>query len=272
MRRVIIFLYWVFNDRNNVPFPQLLQFLVKPQVRRIAGRYLKSIAPSDSFYEVNFKTIPNTLYWPKECPIDGIYQVASETFDTNDWHYYQKRHTEVQHGEILLDIGAAEGLFPLTVADHCKKILLVEPNDYFAKALSRSFEPFKEKVSIFNVAVGAENREIIFNSDSLAGRISEAEKTGTKKQLTTVDDLIGNAPITYLKADLEGFEAEMLKGAEKTIKRNKPKIAITAYHKENDANQIISLIKHFVPEYQYYKKGISQTGGKPVMLHFWIPS
>ena len=34
-----------------------------------------------------------------------------ETFDSRDWHFYQKADTKVDEGEILLDIGAAEGCF-----------------------------------------------------------------------------------------------------------------------------------------------------------------
>ena len=62
----------------------------------------------------------------------------------------------------------------------------------------------------------------------------------------------------------------MLKGAEQTIKNNKPKIAITAYHTQNDPNEIIAIIKGFVPEYNYYVKGIYEMDPKPVMIHFWI--
>jgi FkbM family methyltransferase len=272
MRRIIIFFYWLFKEKHNVTFFELLRFSLKPPVRTIARRYLKEMTHSDSFHEVTFKTTAPTLYWPKECPIDGIYQVTSETFDNEDWHYYQKKHTEVIAGEVLLDIGAAEGLFSLTVANLCKSILLVEPNDYFVKALNRTFAPYKEKVSIFNVAVGSQNGEIVFNPDSLIGRITPGNTLGTKKPLRKIDDVVTDIPITYLKADLEGFETEMLRGAEKTIKSNRPKIAITAYHKENNTNEIISLIKTFVPEYQHYTKGISQTEGKPVMIHFWIPA
>ena len=271
MRRIIIFFYWLFKDRNNVNFSELLKFISKSQVQKIASRYLNNIDTSGSFHEVKFNTTSRILYWPKECPIDGIYQVTSETFDKEDWHYYQKKHTEIVPGEILLDIGAAEGLFSLTVVDKCQKLILIEPNDYFMKALKKTFAPYQNKVSLFNVAVGSKNSEIIFNSDSLIGRVVGDNKVGTKMQLTKIDDLIPDTPITFLKADLEGFEIEMLKGAEKTIKLNKPKIAITAYHKENDSSQIISLIKRYVPEYHYYSKGISQTDGKPVMLHFWIP-
>ena len=39
-----------------------------------------------------------------------------------------------------------------------------------------------------------------------------------------------NKKITYIKADIEGFEQEMLLGAEKTIKKNKPKLAPTQFN------------------------------------------
>ena len=269
MRRIIIFFYWLFGNRNNVPFRELIDFGLKPPVKDIAARFLDEVTSEGSFYAVTYKSLTHTLYWPKEYPLDGIYQVTSESFDKKDWHYYQKKGTEVAPGEILLDIGAAEGLFSLTVAERCKKIMLVEPNDHFVEALKHTFASFQEKVRIFDVAVGSKNGEITFNPDSLIGRIEADTKPGRKKKLTTVDDLMGDLPITYLKADLEGFEIEMLKGAEKTIKRNRPKIAITAYHKENISGEIIGLIKNFVPQYQYYTKGISQTQGKPVMIHFW---
>jgi hypothetical protein len=89
--------------------------------------------------------------------------------------------------------------------------------------------------------------------------------------INKVDTLFNKVEkITYLKADIEGFEAEMLKGAEQTIKRNKPKIAITTYHTQNNPEEIISIIKEFVPEYNYYVKGIYEKTPKPVMIHFWI--
>ena len=62
----------------------------------------------------------------------------------------------------------------------------------------------------------------------------------------------------------------MLLGAENIIKKNKPKIAITTYHKENNPVDIINLIKSYVPEYNYFIKGIHGEEPKPVMIHFWI--
>ncbi|MDX1472129.1 MAG: FkbM family methyltransferase, partial [Flavobacteriaceae bacterium] len=215
-----------------------------------------------SFYEIKFKNLPHILYWPLEFNTDSIYQITSETFDPNDWHYYQKKNTQIEMGDILLDIGTAEGLFPLTVIAKCSKIFLIEPSRLFSKSLAKTFEPFKSKVEIHNVAVGDTDGIINFSEESLVGRIGEySEMASAPTNIKRIDSIIPkNQPITYLKADIEGYEYQMLKGAELTIKNNKPKIAITTYHKENDAKEIIELILSYVPQYNYYVKGIFEDG------------
>jgi FkbM family methyltransferase len=270
MRRFVIAFYWFFKSGNNVGFIELIKFLLKPTVSKIASRYIKTIEENSDWVVVSFNQMDRKLFWPKEYPVSGIYQVVSETFDHQDWHFYQKKGTLISDGEVLLDIGAAEALFSLSVLDKCEKIILIEPNDHFARSLEKTFDGFFDKVKIICTAVGNRDGEISFNLDSLSGKISE-EANQNKKPITTIDRLLLDEPkITYLKADLEGFELQMLQGAEKVIKKHKPKIAITSYHIENDANQIISLIKSYVPTYNYYVKGINHVGGKPVMIHFWL--
>jgi FkbM family methyltransferase len=270
MRRVIIAFYWLFKSRNNVSVKELAQFLFKPTVSKIASRYIRNIEHQGDWFEVSLQSMDKKLFWPNEYPISGINQVVSETFDSEDWHYYQKEHTRIAKNEVLLDIGAAEALFSLSIIDQCDKLILIEPNDHFVRSLEKTFENFSNKVEIIKTAVGNKVGEISFSLDSLSGKIS-GENNQNKKPITTIDQLLINEPrITYLKADLEGFEQEMLLGAEKVIKKHKPKIAITSYHIENDADQMVKLIKSYVPEYNYYVKGINDVGGKPVMIHFWL--
>nr|WP_302135987.1 FkbM family methyltransferase [uncultured Schaedlerella sp.] len=40
--------------------------------------------------------------------------------------------------------------------------------------------------------------------------------------------------ITLINADIEGFEMDMLKELEKIIKRDRPVLAISVYHKKED--------------------------------------
>ena len=243
---------------------------MKPKVDAIAKTFIRSIETVDDYNKVTFHNLERPLYWPKKFSASGVYQVTAETFDTNDWHYYQYEKTKIEKGDVLLDIGTAEGLLPLVVVDRCAHIYMIEPSQYFYTSLIKTFENYQEKTTIFNVAVGVKKDKVFFNEDSLDGQISSDSGSNRSIDVETIDNLIGEKNITYLKADIEGFEYEMLQGARETITRNRPKIAITTYHKQNDPTEIISLIKSFVPEYNYFVKGIHGEEPKPVMIHFWI--
>jgi FkbM family methyltransferase len=54
---------------------------------------------------------------------------------------------------------------------------------------------------------------------------------------TTVDDLVrerGLARVDFVKLDIEGAELDALVGAEETLRRFRPRLAICAYHKPED--------------------------------------
>ncbi len=270
MRRLRILYYWLFHSKNNINVSELIKFLLKPKVDIIAKKFIKEITLNNNFFEITFKNMSKKLFWPSKFAVEGINQVTAETFDTEDWHYYRYKNTDVENGEIILDIGTAEGLFPLVVIDKCEHIYMVEPSKVFCNALIQTFSEYSNKTTFFNNAVGSIDDEVYFNEDSLAGQISENQTDGGKIQLRKIDTLMKDKKITFLKADIEGFEQEMLLGAENTIKNNKPKIAVTTYHKENNPLEIINLIKSYVPEYNFFIKGIHGEEPKPVMIHFWI--
>ena len=270
MRRLRILFYWLFYTKNNIIFVELFKYLLKPKVDKVAKRYIKKILLNNNFFEITFNNISKKLFWPSKFSVEGINQVTAETFDNEDWHYYRYKHTEVEDGDIILDIGTAEGLFPLVVIDKCEHIYMVEPSSVFCEALKKTFSEYENKTTIFNNAAGSIDEEVYFNEDSLTGQISNDKKGETKIQLRKIDTLLTDKKITFIKADIEGFEQEMLLGAENIIKKNKPKIAITTYHKENNPVDIINLIKSYVPEYNYFIKGIHGEEPKPVMIHFWI--
>lgn len=270
MRRVIILLYWLFRNKNNVRFSELIKFLAKPRVGAIGQSFIEEIQDDGEFRVVKFTGVKTKLWWPKQYSLAGLYQVTAETFDADDWHYYQKEFTKVNAHDVVLDVGAAEGLFALSVAEKCKKIILIEPNDIFHEGLLFTFKPYRDKVTIHNVAVGDQDGEIVFNNASLSSSVHQ-DGRGTAKRICKIDTLLpASEAITYFKADIEGFELNMLKGAAHTIARHKPKLVLTTYHRENNVDEIIAFVKSIVPEYKYFVKGIFPDHGKPVMVHFYI--
>ena len=55
--------------------------------------------------------------------------------------------------------------------------------------------------------------------------------------------------IDFIKADIEGSERYLLKGAEKTIKKFSPKLAIRTYHLPDDKEVLFNIVKDFNPKY-----------------------
>ena len=81
-----------------------------------------------------------------------------------------------------------------------------------------------------------------------------------------VDDFVEKnniEKIDFIKLDIEGAELPCLKGAQKTIKKFKPRLALCVYHKDDDLITIPQYVKSLVPEYKMYLKhhtdGIQET-------------
>ena len=71
-------------------------------------------------------------------------------------------------------------------------------------------------------------------------------------EVDTIDNITAGKPVTYIKMDVEGAELMALKGAAETIRKYKPILGISIYHKERDLIDIPAFIKELVPEYKFY--------------------
>ena len=59
----------------------------------------------------------------------------------------------------------------------------------------------------------------------------------------------------YIKMDIEGSELGALKGAEQTIKNNRPCLAICLYHRKNDLLEIPEYLNRLLSNYSFYLRG-----------------
>lgn len=149
---------------------------------------------------------------------------------------------EVNNVDTIIDLGANNGQF-LKVAHH-----------FYPKAFIYSFEPipkmfqrlnkFKsQNIQVFNMAVGNAIGEFDFHHNSYTHvssflDISKENETYPKDSIKTIrvkqntlDNLFNSLEIkgtTLLKLDVQGFEMEVLKGGESTIKNHVDYIIVEA--------------------------------------------
>jgi FkbM family methyltransferase len=71
-------------------------------------------------------------------------------------------------------------------------------------------------------------------------------------EVFSLDSFLDGKEVTFIKADVEGMEMELLKGAQETICRFRPKMALCIYHYPSDLFEIAEFVRKLVPEYKFY--------------------
>lgn len=80
-----------------------------------------------------------------------------------------------------------------------------------------------------------------------------------------MDDII-KGKVTYIKMDIEGMEMDALKGGSEIIRRYKPKLAISVYHKMEDIIEIPYYINSLELGYELYLRHYWDCNGTDTIL------
>jgi len=230
-------------------------------------RFVTGLDEEEGQWTVKLRGFDRPIYWPKDWSLDTLGMLVSEQFDPDDWHYYQIAETRLEPDDVALDCGAAEGLFTLLAARDCRKVHAFEPLPLFCANLRRSFAGLAN-VAIVPVLLSNRVGETALAAQGIVS--AEARDGGVSCRVETLDNLFpdGGERVTYLKADVEGAEMELLEGARRLIARDQPKIAITTYHRRDHAEQIAAFLRELNPRYRIKTKGVCENAC-PVMLHAW---
>ena len=169
----------------------------------------------------NKKMYFSRFYRQKKEIQDYCRQIMMEQ-DRDSPHKYLTEQFGVNENSIVVDAGAAEGNFALSIIDKVKKIYLFEPDFHWAEALKYTFEPYADKVTIVNK----------YLSDY------------TDNHTVMLDTYLMGQQVDFIKLDIEGEEYHALQGAKEIISAsNKMKCVVCTYHQEYDYIVLNQLFK-----------------------------
>ena len=161
--------------------------------------------------------------------------------------------------EVFIDCGAYIGDTVDEFLKRCpeyKQIAAFEPD-------SKIFEKLKAKhgnnpkITLIKAGVYDKESEVLFEEHDGYSRINnELNEQNVTIQVKTIDNL-NLEKVSFIKMDVEGAELNALKGAEKTIIRDKPKLAICIYHSNEDMIHIAEYIHNLRLEYKLYVRQYS---------------
>lgn len=215
--------------------------------------------PKGCFYETDFFDIVYPRLKIHDPIIDRI--VYENPYYVSEG-CYEKFGVVLSEGDYVLDAGANIGMFSIiadNVVGNTGKIFAFEPLQEISDVLEENIQRNQSKnIIIENKILGETNKQVEFfyNLDSNYNAASKTLKHDGDKVVSleqiTLDEYVtrNNIPkIDFIKADIEGAERDLLKGAEQTIKRYRPKLALRTYHLPDDPEVLYNLVKGFVPEY-----------------------
>jgi FkbM family methyltransferase len=142
---------------------------------------------------------------------------------------------ELKKDDTFLDIGANIGQHSLYASHFANQVYAFEPIQKIYDQFLKSVEKNQIKnIQVFNYGIGKEEKKMpIYGTASNMGA-STVFKVPEKKfiqevNIVPLDELLQSKNINkvdFIKIDVEGYEWEVLQGAQKTIKQNKPKMII----------------------------------------------
>jgi len=215
--------YYLTRETLNPEEEKVIEYLQKNGIHVFPYRFKDKYNPKKikvykdkevNLYYIIFEN--KRIYYHKLKKIKKVQKYFNTLFieqDIDSPHRYLTQNFNVKPDHVIVDVGAADGNFSLSVVEKAKELYLFEPHHQWVQALRSTFQPWKDKVHIIQKFVSNNNDG---NNVSL-------------------DDFFHNKTIDFLKIDAEGSEDQVLDGCKNILsKRKQIKVALCAYHRQND--------------------------------------
>lgn len=232
----------------------------------------------DGIWRIDLPLNGLSFFW-REQPTANLWYLIEQEFDERNPHCYTTPPIKLTPESLILDVGACEGLFAFRAAKNgmAKRVICFEPLTENAELIHRGADAngVRHVLDVETIAVTRISGEVPFlnSHGSDRGRINE-DAGGTRRiRAVSIDDYLSSRGIEIracdlLKIDAEGADMEVLIGAEQTIRKIGPQIAVTTYHHDAHCEQMVDWLRATQPHYKMRIKGFSfwTSRPRPVLL------
>ena len=240
---------------------------------------------SKKFFEANKERIDNILKILADSKSRDVFRAAIDfrenmTLMPKDLcsehdQYFVKEIISLRENEVFIDGGAFIGdtiqrfinAAKRQGIDKIKYIIAFEPNKDNFNRLNKFFGRRKNCLLINKGLSDKEDCLLFFDHGSSSKLVSNEKEATLKIDVINIDAVPECREATFIKMDVEGAEMDALRGAEKTITANKPKLAISIYHSNEDMLRIAEYIHKLIPEYKLYVRHHSSRSTDETVLY-----
>lgn len=157
----------------------------------------------------------------------------------------------------VIDIGANIGNHSIYFLKECGagKVIAFEPVAETFHILKKNIEinGLESRAVLYNCGVGETRSKAAYKEYDLnnIGGTTLYDTMDGSIEICSIDELELEENIVLIKVDVEGYEEKVIKGALKTIRKNKPVIMLEAWDRSDTIENIIMILSDIGYEFQF---------------------
>ncbi len=222
-------------------------------------RKTRAIIQSDPGAGLNLVRTSNGTYWVPigtELPLTTFLGQQAERI-------YGDAVRGVHAGDIVLDCGANVGVYTRIALDTgAKLVVAIEPAPDNLESLRRNFAPEIQagKVILYPKGVWNKDEVLTFHvfphnsgADSLFAGVPNSQSNVIQVPLTTIDNLVDELHlprVDFIKMDIKGAAPQALTGAQRTLAKFHPRMAVSTEEPLDAPSKIRGPIRSGWPNYR----------------------
>ncbi len=199
-----------------------------------------------------------------------VYSGASAVYGTIGWQYFD--YLSPEKNEVFIDGGIYDGTssgdFVKWTNGKYEAIYGFEANPYCIEKCRRFYTDHKiHNVEFIGKGLWDKKAKLGFAGDfSQASRLSD--EGNEVVDLDSIDNVLKGRKATFIKMDIEGAEYRALLGAKETIKKYRPRMALSVYHKPQDIIEIPALLLEYSGDYKFALRQYTSIADETILYVF----